>query len=58
VLTAAAPNIASSPTSLYVVGAAVIYRLVVLVLLAREFMTVETREELTMGARNLNDASV
>jgi uncharacterized membrane protein len=58
VLTAAAPNIASSPTSLYLVGAAVIYRLVVLVLLAREFMAVETREEHTMGARNLNDASV
>jgi uncharacterized membrane protein len=57
-LTAAAPNIASSPMSLYLVGAPVIYRFVVLVLLAREFMAVETPEELTMAARNLNEASV
>jgi hypothetical protein len=57
-LTAGAPNIASSPMSLYLVGAPVIYRFVVLVLLAREFMAVESRDELTPGERNLNDASV
>ncbi len=56
-LTAAAPNIASSPMSLYLVGAPVIYRFVVLVLLAREFMAVESRDELTLRERNLNDAS-
>ena len=56
-LTAAAPNIASSPMSLYLVGAAVIYRFGVLVLLAREFMAVEAPDELTMGAATVTTAS-
>jgi hypothetical protein len=50
ILTAAAPNIVSSPASIYLVGVAVLYRLGVLAFLAREFWTLGANDRRTSVA--------